>query len=443
MVAHYFGPRAVLRVRAGQRIIFARYSSVSDFPPLSVTNRSTANASGDPAPLSFEDTAVAFASKSDGELRRMYALFATMNNNVAVKMGGSLVKTAFKLHLPVKFIVKNTVFKQFCGGETIAECRPVIDELARFNIGTILDYSVEGEGSERSFERTADEIVATVEAAARAGRDRIPFAVFKVTGVGDVDLLARAQSGKPLTQDQKGALERAEARVDRICKRAHDLQVRVFIDAEESWIQQTIDQLAVEMMRRYNRDEALIYNTYQFYRHDRLTALRADYEQAKVGDYYVGAKLVRGAYLEKEARRAQRLGYANPMNATKPATDQLYDDSLRFSLAHLDRLAICVGTHNEDSSRLATELMRQYNVAPGDERVYFAQLYGMSDNLSYNLANAGYRVAKYVPYGPVEAVMPYLLRRADENTAIAGQSSREFLLIKKEMDRRRQQPASR
>lgn len=390
-------------------------------------------------PVSFDDTAIAFASRSSAELRRMYGLFAMMNSNFAVRTGGGLANWGLSVGIPgSKWLVKQTVFRQFCGGENIQECRPVIEELARYGIGTILDYSVEGEGSERAFDGTTQEILATVQMAATSG-GKIPFSVFKVTGLADSDLLARAQSGKPLTQDQQTTLDRGLARVDAICQRAHELGVRVFIDAEESWLQETIDRWALEMMRRYNRERALIYNTYQLYRHDRLTALKADYQQGVAGNFHIGAKLVRGAYLEKETRRAEKMGYPNPMNPSKPATDELYDASLRFSIEHIARLAICAGTHNEASSLLLTQLMREHRIAPSDERVYFAQLYGMSDNLSYNLANAGYRVAKYVPYGPVEAVMPYLLRRANENTAIAGQSSREFLLIQKEMARRRNQ----
>ena len=402
-----------------------------------------ATSAADPAPsVSFDNTAIAFASRSNAELRRMYGLFAMMNSNLAVRTGGSLVNGALALGIPgTKWMVKQTVFKQFCGGETIEECRPVIEELAKYHIGTILDYSVEGEGDERAFDATRQEILATVAMARAAGPEKIPFSVFKVTGLADTALLARAQSGKPLTQDQQAALARGLARVDAICKAAHDAGVRVFVDAEESWIQETIDRWALEMMRRYNRQRAIVYNTYQLYRHDRLAALQADVAQAEAGAenarFHIGAKLVRGAYLEKETRRARQQGYANPMNPTKQATDDFYDESLRFCLDHIARVAICAGTHNDASSRLTTELMHQRGLAPSDERVYFAQLYGMSDNLSYNLAAAGYRVAKYVPYGPVEAVMPYLLRRANENTAIAGQSSREFLLIQKEMRRRR------
>ena len=386
--------------------------------------------------VSFDNTAVAFAGKSDAELRQMHLLFAAMNNNALVSAGGSAMKKALSWGLPgTKTIIKHTIFKQFCGGETIQECKPVIAELGKYHIGTILDYSVEGEGSEKSFDHTRDELLRTIDMA--AGNPNIPFSVFKVTGVADSALLEKVQAGQPLTVLEKQAYERAQQRVDELCRRAHDRNVRIFVDAEESWFQATIDDIARDMMRRYNQQRPIVWNTYQLYRHDRLDALQADYEQGKREGYLVGAKLVRGAYMEKEARVAQQRGYQNPINPTKQATDDLYDEALRFSVQHLDHLAICAGTHNEASSRLLTELLAEAGLAPGDERVWFAQLYGMSDNLSFNLAHAGYNTAKYVPYGPVESVMPYLLRRADENTAIAGQSSREFLLIKREMERRK------
>ncbi|TGE29865.1 proline dehydrogenase family protein [Hymenobacter metallicola] len=386
-------------------------------------------------PISFTDTAVAFASKSDGELRRMYALFAAMNNNTLVKTGGGLMKTALKWNLPVKFLIKKTIFEQFCGGETIRECLPVIEELGRYNIGTILDYSVEGEGNDRSFDQTRDEILATIDLAHRS--THIPFSVFKVTGVADSTLLEKVQSGQTLSAAEQASYDRAKARVDAICARAHQYGVRVFVDAEESWFQTTIDDLTYEMMAKYNRESAIVWNTYQLYRHDRLEAIQQAYDAAVKGNYYLGGKLVRGAYMEKEGRVAAQRGYQNPINPTKNATDQLYDEALRYCVAHADRISICAGTHNEASSLLLTELMQEAGLRPNDPRIWFAQLYGMSDNLTYNLANAGYNTAKYVPYGPVESVMPYLLRRADENTAIAGQSSREFLLIQKEIARRK------
>jgi proline dehydrogenase len=386
-------------------------------------------------PVSFDDTAVAFASKSDAELRKMYALFASMNNNTLVKTGGGLMKAALKWSLPgSKFLIKHSIFNQFCGGETIKECVPVIAELGRYGVGTILDYSVEGEGSDRSFDHTRDEILATIDLAHRS--THIPFSVFKVTGLADSALLEKVQAGKPLTAAEQASYDRGYARVDAICQKAHQYGVRVFVDAEESWFQQTIDNMAYEMMRKYNRESAIVWNTYQLYRHDRLDAIKEAHDVAQREGYYLGGKLVRGAYMEKEARVAGQRGYQNPINPTKQETDNLYNESLRYCVQHIDRISICAGTHNEASSKLLTELMQEFEVQPNDPRIWFAQLYGMSDNLSYNLAHAGYNTAKYVPYGPVSAVMPYLLRRADENTAIAGQSSREFLLIQKEIRRR-------
>ncbi|HEX8349744.1 MAG TPA: proline dehydrogenase family protein [Hymenobacter sp.] len=386
-------------------------------------------------PISFENTAIAFAGKSDGELRRMYALFAAMNNNSLVKTGSGLMNLALKWRLPVKFAIKQTIFRQFCGGETIRECLSVIEELGRYNIGTILDYSVEGEGNDKSYDATCSEILATIDMAHRS--THIPFSVFKVTGVADSVILEKVQAGKALSTAEQASFDRSKTRINAICARAHQYGVRVFVDAEESWFQKTIDELTYEMMARYNRESAIVWNTYQLYRHDRLDEIKRAAAVAERQGYLLGGKLVRGAYLEKEARVATQRGYQNPINPTKSATDELYDEALRYCVAHVDRISICAGTHNEASSLLLTELMQEHNLRPSDSRIWFAQLYGMSDNLSYNLADAGYNTAKYVPYGPVEAVMPYLLRRANENTAIAGQSSREFLLIQKEMARRK------
>lgn len=385
--------------------------------------------------VSFDDTAVAFSSKSDAELYKMYLLFKSMNSNTFVKVGGSLLNMAINLHLPVNFIIKPTIFNHFCGGETIEESERAIRELSKYNIGTILDYSVEGEGNDKSFDATRDELLRAIEKA--HGNKNIPFAVFKITGLIDINLLEKVQKMQELSADERAAFERGRERVNEICKRCYQRDVRVFIDAEESWIQDTIDNLTYEMMELYNKEKANIYNTYQLYRHDRLDVLQRDYENAVQNGYYLGAKLVRGAYMEKERKRAQQEGYPSPINPTKEASDQLFDNALRFCMEHIDRISFCNGTHNEDSCYLLIDLMEQYNIAPNDPRVYFAQLYGMSDNLSYNLAHAGYNVAKYVPYGPVREVMPYLLRRANENTAIAGQSSREFQLIRSEMERRK------
>ena len=385
--------------------------------------------------VSFDDTSIAFASKSDSELLEMYSLLAAMNSNLLGKSGGNLLQRAFKWGLPVKFLVKPTIFSHFCGGENLLECNQAIEKLAKDNIGTILDYSVEGENNENSFDHTAKEILATIEKANTS--KHIPFSVFKITGIADSAILEKVQSKQPLTTQEEKGFSRARARMELICQRAHQYGVAIFVDAEESWFQDTIDQLTYEMMAKFNRQKAIVYNTYQHYRHDRLDVLKRDYQNARAGNYYLGAKLVRGAYMEKEARRAAEKGYGNPINPTKEASDALFNEALVFCIEHIDQIAFCAGTHNETSSYLLIDLMAKHGIAPNDKRVYFAQLYGMSDNLSYNLAKAGYNVAKYVPYGPVGAVIPYLLRRAEENTAIAGQSSREFSLIKKEMQRRR------
>ena len=385
--------------------------------------------------ISFEDTRVAFASKSDAQLRKVYALFAAMNSGSLVKTGSGLMKAALKWNLPgTKFLIKHSIFEQFCGGETIAECRAVTAELGKYNIGTILDYSVEGEGSDRSYDRTRDEILATIDEAHRSRH--IPFSVFKVTGVANAAILEKIQAGQLLTAAEEVAHSRAVGRVEALCARAHQHGVRLFVDAEESWFQHTIDLLAYDMMAKFNGETAIVWNTYQLYRHDRLDALKAAHDAAAEAGYFLGVKLVRGAYMEKEARVARQRGQASPINSTKNSTDDLYDKSLRYCVERIERISLCAGTHNEDSSLLLTQLMQQTGLAPGDARVWFAQLYGMSDNLTYNLANGGYNTAKYLPYGPVASVMPYLLRRADENTAIAGQSSREFLLVQKEIRRR-------
>ncbi len=386
-------------------------------------------------PIAFDDTRVAFASKSDSQLRKAYALFTAMNNGSLVKTGSGLMKIALKWGLPgTNFLIKRSIFEQFCGGETIAECRPATAALGEYHIGTILDYSVEGDGNDRSYDHTRDEVLATIDEAHRSAH--IPFSVFKVTGVANVAILEKIQAGQALTTAEEAAHARAVGRVEALCARAHQHGVRLFFDAEESWFQRTIDQLAYDMMARYNQQTAIVWNTYQLYLHDRLHALTAAHHAAIAGGYFIGAKLVRGAYMEKEARVARQRGQATPINPTKQATDDLYDAALRYCVTHLDRISLCAGTHNEASSLLLTQLMQQAGLSPGDTRVWFAQLYGMSDNLTYNLAHAGYNTAKYLPYGPVAAVMPYLLRRADENTAIAGQSSREFLLIQKEIRRR-------
>jgi proline dehydrogenase len=392
--------------------------------------------------LSFDDTQVAFSSKTDAELYQTYLLFASMNSPSLVGFGTKFVSGALNMGLPIKGIIKHTLFKQFCGGETIEECSQTVQQLAKFNIGTILDYSVEGMKNEKWFDSTTEETILTIHKAAQ-NRKAIPFCVFKVTGLAATPLLEKATDelrGKAVnwTAEEKAAYQRVQQRVDKICKTAFENKVRVFIDGEETWIQDAIDALCYDMMEKYNRQECIVYNTFQLYTWDRLGKLKNAAQTAKTKGYWLGAKLVRGAYMEKERKRANEMGYKDPIQPNKEASDKDFDAALVFCVENKDYIAICAGTHNEQSSYLLAELMNKHGIAPNHPNFFFAQLFGMSDNISYNLAKAGYNVAKYVPYGPVKAVMPYLFRRAAENTSIAGQTSREFLLVKKELSRRKQ-----
>ena len=387
--------------------------------------------------LSFEDTSVAFAHQSNGKLRKTYLIFAMMNQNWLVKIGTFFIKLTLKLGLPVKFLIKNTLFNQFCGGESIETCQKTIENLANANVGTILDYSVEGEDNEKDFEKTTQELIKTIRKAAQQNT-AIPFSVFKVSGIGSVEILEKVQEyPQEVTSDEQLAFERVRGRVDKLCALAAELDVRLFLDAEETWIQDIIDELSYEMMKKYNvGGKTIVYNTYQLYRWESLDNLINACQKARNEGYTVGGKLVRGAYIEKERRRAAEMEYKSPIHTTKENTDEDFDKSVHFAVDNLDVLSICLGTHNEESCLLCIKLMQANGIDNNDARIWFAQLLGMSDNISYNLADAGFNVAKYVPYGPVEAVMPYLFRRAEENSSIAGQSSREFLLVKRERERR-------
>jgi proline dehydrogenase len=302
-------------------------------------------------------------------------------------------------------------------------------------VGTILDYSVEGEDDEQVFDDTRDEIIKTIKRA--TGDKAVPITVFKVTGVGRFGLLEKLNAGAPLTAVEDAEWKKVQTRVNDICKKAYDAGVPVMIDAEETWIQKTIDMLAVNMMREFNKEKAIVYNTYQLYRHDKLASLKHDHATAVKEGFIMGAKLVRGAYMEKERKRAAEMGYECLIQPDKESTDRDYDQALQFCMDNLPTIAFVAGTHNEDSCRLLADLLNEKNTLHNHPHVYFSQLLGMSDNLSFNLADAGYNVAKYVPYGPVKAVLPYLFRRAQENTAIAGQMSRELGLIIKERKRRK------
>ena len=384
--------------------------------------------------ISFDNTKIAFQGKSKKDLNRAYWLFKLVSSNTLVKIGPILLNIALFLRLPILGLIKNTIYKHFCGGESIRDSQKTIEELARYQIGTILDYSVEGQESEANFDSGMQETIATIERA--AGEDKIPFSVFKITGVGRFALLEKVNAKQGLTENEKKEYERVKNRINTICKKAHSLNAPIFIDAEESWIQDTIDEIATDMMKQYNTERAIVYNTLQMYRWDRLAYLKQCYAHAENYKYFLGLKLVRGAYMEKERARAEKLGYVSPIQKNKASTDKDYDLAVSFCIEHIDRIAICAGTHNEDSSSKLTQLLVDKDIDKNDKRVYFSQLLGMSDHISYNLAFAQYNVAKYVPYGPVKEVIPYLIRRAEENTSITGQTSRELALIIKEKARR-------
>ncbi len=385
--------------------------------------------------LDFRDTETAFADKSDAELREKYRLFKMLNSPFLNAIGTRAAKFALYLGLPVEGLIKDTIFEQFCGGETIRECEAVIDRLGEANIGTILDYSIEGKSTEADFDNTKDEIIRTIE---RAKNDpNIPFAVFKVTGIAPLGTLEKISKKKKLDAKGQAKCESIHTRVNEICEFAHSLGQPVFIDAEESWIQDAIDRLATEMMEKYNRRAPIVFNTLQMYRNDRLQYLRDARKQASSDGYVLAVKLVRGAYMEKERARAEELDYESPIQPNKKSTDRDYNAALEYCIDHLEDIAFVAGTHNERSTQLLAQMMHQRGLSHNHPHIFYSQLYGMSDNLSYVLAKNGYSVSKYVPYGPVADAIPYLIRRAHENSSVTGQMSRELELIAIELERRR------
>ncbi len=380
------------------------------------------------------DIRIAFAHKSDRDLWQAYWLFRIVGNPALSAAGQWLSQVAIRLHLPVKGLIKATIFKQFCGGEDIDESLRTAQRLASSGIGTILDYSVEGQEDDDSLDKAMEEILRTIAMAGQ--RPDIPFSVFKVSGISPTQLLELASEDRIAHADDVREWELVQGRVLRICQAAYDAGVPVMIDAEESWLQAAIDGLATRMMERFNRHRAIVFNTIQLYRHDRLAFLKASLETAKRGNYHLGVKLVRGAYMEKEREIAARDGRPSPIHADKQAVDRDYNAAIRYCMEHLDRLAFVAGTHNEQSTLLLAQLLDARGMARNDRRAWSAQLLGMSDNISYNMAHAGYNVAKYVPYGPVREVLPYLIRRAAENTSVKGQTGRELGLIVAERKRR-------
>ncbi len=384
--------------------------------------------------ISFDNTKTAFKYKSDKELKRALWLFKMMASPVINSLGTKMLSLSLKLRLPVIGLIRNTAFAQFCGGESIEECNQTMNKLAEHGVQSLLDYSVEGKESEEDFNRTAKMVSKTIDIAKE--NPAVPFAVFKLTGVMALSLLQKLNESQPLTEQEEKQYNFAIKRIDKICKKAYNLGVPVMIDAEESWIQDAIDEIVEEMMMNYNKESAIIYNTLQMYRHDRLDFLKRKHKHSQVNGYFLGVKIVRGAYMEKERERALQLNYPSPIQPDKESTDKDYDLSLEYIMDNISGMALCAGTHNENSSDFLCRLMKVHEMKMKDSKVYFAQLLGMSDHISFNLADSGYNVVKYVPFGPIKDVMPYLIRRAEENTSIAGQTGRELRLLTEEVSRR-------
>lgn len=383
----------------------------------------------------FNNTEVAFSLKSDTELERAYFLFKLIESEPLVKIGTAVTNFALKAHLPVEGLIRSTVFDHFCGGVNEIDCLSVVDKMYTKGVSSILDYSVEGKEEEAQFEAALEMTLRTIDFAKE--REAIPFAVFKPTGFGRFALYQKIGEGKELSETEKEEWNRVVARFEKVCKTAYEKDVALLIDAEESWMQDAADEIVANMMQQYNKEKAIVFNTLQMYRWDRLDYLKKLHERAKSEGFHIGMKLVRGAYMEKENNRAEEKGYKSPICESKQATDENYDAAVLYMISHIDRMAIFAGTHNENSSYTLMQLMEEKGIAKNDTRIFFGQLYGMSDNISYNLAEHGYNVAKYLPFGPVRDVMPYLIRRAEENTSVAGQTSRELDLIKKERTRRK------
>ncbi|RNC90117.1 MAG: proline dehydrogenase [Allomuricauda sp.] len=383
----------------------------------------------------FENTAIAFQLKTDSELERAYFLFKLIANEPLVRIGTAVTNFAVKAHLPVEGLIRATVFDHFCGGVNEEDCLPIIDKMFEKGVCSILDYSVEGKESEDQFDHALQVTLRVLQFVKE--KNAIPFAVFKPTGFGRFELYEKLSSGQTLSEAENEEWNRVLNRYEQVCQKAADLDVCLLIDAEESWMQQAADDVALQMMRKYNTKKAIVFNTAQMYRWDRLDYLKQLGQLATKENFKAGIKVVRGAYMEKERERAQNKGYDSPICASKKATDENFDAAVRFMMEHLDVFSIFAGTHNEASTYDLIQLMKEQGIKPEDPRVWFGQLFGMSDHITFNLADAGFLAAKYLPYGPVRDVMPYLIRRAEENTSVAGQTTRELSLLKKEKARRK------
>ena len=385
--------------------------------------------------ISFDNTQVAFADKTTGELRKAYWMFLLVKRPFLVKIGSWLLNIANRINFPLRWALKPTVFAHFCGGETLEECESALNKLSSSGLKAVLDYAAEGAETEKEFDEARDRILATIELSKT--NESIGFAVFKFTGIARFALLEKQSNGDPLSQEEIAEYQRIKARAIQICESAKDAGIPVMIDAEETWIQTAIDEIVEELMIKYNKERHVVYHTLQMYRVDKLYYLKKLCADAKKKGYLPAVKLVRGAYMEKERERAEKMSYASPIQPDKIATDAAFDEAVKFCIKNIERIALSVGTHNEQSCEEAMRLMSMRELKNNHPLISFSQLKGMSDHISYNLALEGYNVSKYLPYGPLRLVMPYLIRRAEENTSVAGQTGRELFLIKKELKRRK------
>ncbi|MEO7294161.1 MAG: proline dehydrogenase family protein [Ginsengibacter sp.] len=397
--------------------------------------------------ISFDNTESAFAYKTNKELKKANFLFSAMDMGWLVKVGTRFTPWAMKLHLPINGLLRNTIFKQFVGGESLQETARVADKLSQYNVQVILDYGVEGKEGEENFDNAAAEFIKVIQYAAT--QPNIPFMSIKLTGIIRFELLEKLDTAADdksgvegrirdeiLNNDEKEEWQRAVNRFDKICIAAERNNVGVLVDAEDSWIQDPVDALTMQMMQKYNTAKVVVYNTIQLYRHDRLRFLKDSLGEAQNKNFILGVKLVRGAYMEKERKRAVAMHYPSPIQPDKESCDKDYNEAIRFCIEHIDKLFLIVASHNENSNLYTTELLEQNNLPFNHSHVHFSQLLGMSDNITFNLAKAGCSVSKYLPFGPLKDVIPYLMRRAQENSSVSGHTGRELQLIKNELKRR-------
>ncbi len=392
----------------------------------------------DPDPnldLNFADTEIAFSNKSDSELKKTSWLFKMMNNHTLVKYGSKLALIAIRFRIPsTETIVRLTIFPQFCGGENLLDCQKTIDKLYEYDTLAMLDYGAEGKSDEDDLDAVLEETLRALEMA--ASNNSVPVVISKMTGLVDNIILEKVQKKQILTPGEQRKYDHLLERVNEICERAAELEVSIFIDAEESWIQDPIDEIALLMMEKYNQEKAIIYNTYQLYRINKLAQIEKDHARCIAKGVIFGAKLVRGAYMDKERDRAEDLGYPSPIQPNKAACDKDYNDAITYCVDHYETISSCCASHNAESNMLQAKLMFEKEIDRDHPHLNFCQLYGMSDNITFNLSNAGYNAAKYVVYGPIKEVIPYLIRRTEENASVTGEMSRERSLVEKEMKRR-------